>query len=77
MSLRETGERMNTPLKVGDRVHNPVQGQGSVTGFVFPEGCGEWVEVVFDAQAPAALNIERKDIRRVLGMRAGSLVLGG
>ena len=67
---------MNTPLRVGDKVHNPTQGTGYVTGFVFPEGQGEWVEVAFDASRPATVNIERADLRRVLGTRDGAFVLG-
>ena len=88
---------MNTPLRVGDKVHNPTHGTGYVTGFVFPEGQGEWVEVAFDASHPAlaywfkagqpypnisanlvsmTVNIERADLRRVLGTRDGALVLG-
>ena len=69
---------MNTPIRIGDRVHNAVYGSGTVEGFYYPEGLGEQVVVVWDQSAPEVAWIGRYRLRRILRVTpSGSLVLSG
>ena len=57
---------MNTPIRIGDRVHNAVYGSGTVEGFAYPEGRGEHVRVLWDTDPLAGGMIQRFRLQRIL-----------
>ena len=57
---------MNTPIRIGDRVHNAVYGSGTVEGFDYPEGRGEHVRVLWDTDPLAVGAIQRFRLQRIL-----------
>lgn len=64
---------MHTPLRRGDRVHNPRMGTGSVDGFGFHEGAGEHVIVRWDENPDLTDALYRDALSRVLSEGSGAL----
>ena len=57
---------MNTPIRIGDRVHNGVYGSGTVEGFGYEEGRGQHVRVLWDTDPLAVGMIQRFRLQRIL-----------
>ena len=57
---------MNTPIRIGDRVHNATHGSGTVEGFDYPEGEGEHVRVLWDSDPLTVSMMQRFRLQRIL-----------